>query len=177
MQRRLPGAVRVFPVRQLWVCHSWGMSLKEQLRADLTAAMKSRDELVSSTIRMTLAAITTEEVAGKVARELSDAEVVAVIGKEAKKRREAATAFEDAGRAELAAKERAEGEVLARYLPQPLTDAELASIVDSAIADAAAAGASGQSALGAVMKAVQAQVAGRADGSAVAALVRARLSN
>ncbi|MBU6213323.1 MAG: GatB/YqeY domain-containing protein [Actinomycetales bacterium] len=153
------------------------MSLKEQLRADLTAAMKARDELVSSTIRMTLAAITTEEVAGKVARELSDAEVVAVISKEAKKRREAATAFEDAGRAELADKERAEGEVLARYLPQPLTDAELEEIVDAEVAAASAAGASGQSAMGAVMKAVQARVAGRADGGAVAALVRAKLAN
>lgn len=149
--------------------------MKEQLRSDLTAAMKARDELVSSTIRMTLAAITTEEVSGKVARELSDAEVISVIAKEAKKRREAATAFEDAGRLELAAKEKSEGEVLARYLPQPLSDTELATIVDAAVADAAASGAVGQQALGVVMKAVQSQVAGRADGAAVAALVRAKL--
>jgi len=153
------------------------MSLKEQLRADLTTAIKARDELVSSTLRMALAAITNEEVAGKVARELSDADVLAVLGKEAKKRREAATAFDDAGRGELADKERAEGEVLARYLPQPLTDEEVQTIVSAAVAQAAGSGATGPAAMGAVMKVVQAQTTGRADGSAVAALVRAALAN
>lgn len=153
------------------------MSLKEQLRADLTTAMKAREELVSSTLRMALAAITNEEVAGKTARELSDEDVLAVLGKEAKKRREAATAFDDAGRTDLADKERAEGEILARYLPQPLTDEEVRAIVADAVAAAAAAGATGPSAMGAVMKTVQPQVTGRADGAAVAALVRAALSN
>ena len=152
------------------------MSLKEQLRADLTAAIKGRDEVVSSTLRMALAAITNEEVAGKVARELSDAEVLGVLTKEAKKRREAATAYDDASRPDLADKERAEGEVLARYLPQPLTDDELAALVDQAIADAAANGATGPSAMGEVMKAVQPQIAGRADGAAVSAMVRSRLA-
>ena len=153
------------------------MSLKEQLRADLTTAMKAREELVSSTLRMALAAITTEEVAGKTARELTDDDVLAVLGKEAKKRREAAAAFDDAGRTDLADKERAEGEILARYLPQPLTDEEVRAIIAEAVAAAAAAGATGPSAMGAVMKTVQSQVTGRADGAAVAALVRAALSH
>ena len=153
------------------------MSLKEQLRADLTTAMKAREELVSSTLRMALAAITTEEVAGKTARELTDDDVLAVLGKEAKKRREAAAAFDDAGRTDLADKERAEGEILARYLPQPLTDEEVRAIIAEAVAAAAAAGATGPSAMGAVMKTVQSQVTGRADGAVVAALVRAALSH
>lgn len=153
------------------------MSLKEQLRADLTTAMKAREELVSSTLRMALAAITTEEVAGKAARELTDDDVLVVLGKEAKKRREAATAFDDAGRTDLADKERAEGEILARYLPQPLTDEEVKAIVSDAVAAAAASGVTGPSAMGAVMKAVQPHVTGRADGAVVAALVRAALSN
>src|SRR6476659_3079543 len=107
--------------------------LKDRLHADLNAAMKARDELTTATLRMALTAITTEEVAGKSARELSDAEVITVLGREAKKRREAAEAFDAAGRAELAARERAEGEVLERYLPTQLSDDELTELIATAI--------------------------------------------
>src|SRR5213082_3669416 len=133
------------------------MALKEQLRSDLTAAMKARDELRAATLRMALTAITTEEVAGKKARELSDDEVVTVLTREAKKRREAAEAFTDAGREELAARERAEGEVLATYLPEQLGDEELSTLVRAAIEDT---GAAGPQAMGQVMKAVQPRIAG-----------------
>ena len=151
-------------------------TLKDQLRADLTTAIKARDELRSSTLRMALTAVTNEEVAGKSARTLSrDHDVVAVLGREAKKRREAATAYDDAGRAELADRERAELGVLEGYLPAPLDDAEVAAIVDAAVAAAAAEGRTGMAAMGAVMKLVTPQTQGRADGSAVAAAVRARL--
>src|SRR3954452_14411597 len=108
------------------------MGVKEQLQSDLTTAMKSRDELTASTLRMALTAVTTEEVAGKQARKLSDDEVVTVLTREAKKRREAAEAFAGAGREELAARERAEGEVLAGYLPAQLGDDDLAGIVRAA---------------------------------------------
>jgi uncharacterized protein YqeY len=147
--------------------------LKNRLRADLVASMKARDELRTRTIRMALTSITNEEVAGVTARELSDDEVVAVLTKEAKKRRDAAEAFDGAGRAERAAAERAEGEVLAGYLPAQLSDAELADIVAAAIAET---GASGMPAMGQVMKVVRPQVAGRADGGRVAAEVRRTLS-
>jgi len=148
------------------------MGLKEQLRSDLTTAMKSRDELRASTLRMALTAITTEEVAGKQARQLSDDEVVKVLTREAKKRREAAEAFSGAGREELAARERDEGEVLAAYLPAQLGDEELAAVVRDAIEQT---GASSPQAMGQVMKVVQPQVAGRAEGGRVAAEVRRQL--
>jgi len=148
-------------------------TLKEQLRADLTTAMKARDETRTRTLRMALTAVSNEEVAGDSARELSDEEVLKILGREAKRRREAATAFADAGRAEQAAAERAEEEVLSGYLPAQLGDDELQAIVAAAIADT---GASGPSAMGQVMKAVTPQVAGRAEGSRVAALVRSMLS-
>ena len=151
-------------------------TLKDRLQSDLTMAMRSQDEVRKATLRMALAAVTNEEVSGKAARDLSDAEVVTVLTREAKKRREAAEAYDVAGRAELADRERAEGVVLEEYLPAQLTTAELEAIVDAAVAAAAADGASGPKAMGAVMKRVQPQVAGRADGSAVAALVRARLA-
>lgn len=149
------------------------MALKEQLQADLTAAMKARDELRAATLRMALTAITTEEVAGKQARSLGDDEILKVLGREAKKRREAAEAFDSAGRAELAARERAEGEVLATYLPQQLDDTELAEIVRTAIAEL---GVAGPQAMGQVMKVVQPQVAGRAEGGRIATEVRAQLA-
>jgi len=149
------------------------MALKEQLRTDMVAALKSKDELRLSTLRMALSAITTEEVAGKSARELSDEEVVKVLAREAKKRREAAEAFESAGRAELAAKERAEGGVLDEYLPAQLGDDELAAIVRAALAES---GATGPQAMGQVMKVVQPQIAGRAEGGRVAAEVRRQLA-
>jgi uncharacterized protein YqeY len=148
-------------------------TLKERLEADLHAAMKARDELVTSTLRMALAAVRTTEVAGAHARELSEDEVLAVLAKEAKKRREAATAFAEAGRVELATKERAEEEVLAAYLPAQLSDEQLAGIV----AETLRAGAfSGMKSMGPAMKAVQAAVAGRAEGGRVAAEVRRQLS-
>jgi uncharacterized protein YqeY len=152
-----------------------GMSeLKDRLRADLTTAIKSRDEVRSSTLRMVLTAITNAEVAGKQARELSDDDIIGVLSSEAKKRREAATAFEDGGRAEMGAKETAEAAVIADYLPAQLTDEEIADLVTSAIAQSGSAGA-GMRAMGTVMGMVQPQVRGRADGGAVAAEVRRQL--
>jgi uncharacterized protein YqeY len=136
--------------------------------------MKSRDELRTATLRMTLAAITTEEVAGAAARELSDDEVQRVITRETRKRREAADAFDQAGRAELADRERAEGAVLEGYLPKQLDDAELADLVRAAVIEA---GATEPRGLGAVMKLVQPRVAGRADGRRVSDEVRRQLSS
>lgn len=149
--------------------------LKDRLRTDLTTAIKARDEVTSSTLRMVLTAITNAEVAGKEARELSDDDVVGVLSSEGKKRREAAEAFADAGRTDSAVKERAEAEVIARYLPTPLDDAEIAALVSSAIEQVGAAG-EGMRAMGKVMGVVQPQVRGRADGGAVAAEVRRQLS-
>ncbi|MCX5212013.1 GatB/YqeY domain-containing protein [Kitasatospora sp. NBC_00240] len=148
-------------------------TLKEQLHEDLTAAIRTRDELRSSTIRLTLAAVTSEEVAGETKRELSDDEVLKVLAREAKKRREAAEAFDTAGRTESAARERAEGEVLAGYLPKQLSDEELAAVVAEAVA---ASGASGPQGIGAVMKLVKPKVDGLAEGGRVAAAVRAALA-
>jgi uncharacterized protein len=146
--------------------------LKQRLRADLTTAMKARDELRTATLRMVLAAVSAEEVSGKEARELTDDEVQAVLRREAKKRREAAEAFGSAGRAEQAARERAEGDVLADYLPAQLEDADLAALVADVITRT---GASGRKDMGTVMGAVQGAVAGRADGARVAAEVRRQL--
>jgi uncharacterized protein YqeY len=148
--------------------------LKDRLRADLTAAIKARDEVRSSTLRMVLSAITNAEVAGKQARELSDDEIVGVLSTEAKKRREAATAFTEGGRTESAAKETAEAAVIADYLPEQLTEQEIADIVTAAVAQVGAAG-EGMKAMGKVMGVVQPQVKGRADGAAVAAEVRRQL--
>jgi uncharacterized protein len=149
------------------------MPLKEQLRADLTTAIKSRDELTSSTLRMVLTAITTEEVAGKQARQLSDDEIVKVLTREGKKRREAHQAYVDAGRAELAAREQAELGVIEAYLPQQLTDDEVVELVRAAIEET---GASGPQAMGQVMKSLTPKTAGRADGAKVAAEVRRQLA-
>jgi uncharacterized protein len=148
-------------------------TLKEQLRADLTAAMKARDETKTRTIRMALTSISNEEVSGNSARDLSDDEVLKILGREAKRRREAAAAFADAGRSEQAAAERAEEEVLGGYLPAQLGEDELAVLVAQAIAET---GASGPSDMGQVMKAVTPKVAGRAEGSRVAAQVRSQLA-
>ncbi|WP_326796782.1 GatB/YqeY domain-containing protein [Streptomyces sp. NBC_01808] len=150
-------------------------TLKSKLQDDLTAAIKGRDELRAATLRMTLTAITKEEVAGKEARVLSDDEVLKVITREAKKRREAAEAFAQGGRQESAERERAEGEVLADYLPKQLGDEELATLVDEAVAEAKAGGAEGPRAMGAVMKIVNPKVAGRAEGGRVAAAVKRAL--
>ena len=144
-------------------------TLKEQLQADLTAAMRARDQVGASTLRMALTAVTTEEVSGTEHRELSDDDVLKVLTKEAKKRREAATAYTGAGRAELAAQEEAELAVLEAYLPKQLTDEELDGIVREAVASS---GASGMPQMGLAMKAANAAVAGRAEGGRVAAVVR-----
>jgi uncharacterized protein len=149
-------------------------ALKDRLRADLTTAIKSRDQVRSSTLRMVLTAITNAEVAGKEARELSDADIIGVLSTEAKKRREAAVAFRDGGRAEMADKETAEAAVIADYLPEQLSEQEIADLVTSAIAQLGATG-EGLKAMGRVMGVVQPQVKGRADGGAVAAEVRRQL--
>jgi uncharacterized protein len=152
--------------------------LKARLRADLTTAMKARDTLTTGVIRMALAAVGTEEVAGKQARELSDDEVLRVLNREVRKRKEAAEAFEGAGRPQQAQAELSEADVLAAYLPTQLDDAELTTIVDRAVAAVAEqTGAQpGQRQIGLVMKAVNAEVAGRAEGAKIAALVKARLT-
>ncbi|MDM4721322.1 GatB/YqeY domain-containing protein [Micromonospora sp. WMMA1363] len=148
-------------------------TLKDRLTADMRTALKARDELTTSTLRMALAAVGTAEVAGKAKRELTDDEVLAVLTREAKKRREAATAFTEAGRAEQAAKETAEGEVLERYLPKQLSDEELAEVVAGALA---AGGFAGRAQMGPAMRAVQAAVAGRAEGGRVAGEVRRQVA-
>ena len=149
-------------------------ALKDRLRADLTTAIKARDDVRSSTLRMVLTAITNAEVAGKEARELSDDDIVGVLSTESKKRREAAVAFEDGGRAESAAKERAEAEVIADYLPEQLGADDIERIVTAAVEQTGAAG-EGMRAMGKVMGVVQPQVKGKADGGAVAAEVRRQL--
>jgi uncharacterized protein YqeY len=148
-------------------------TLKDLLTTDMRNAMKARDELTTSTLRMALAAVGTAEVAGDVKRELSDDEVMAVLVKEAKKRREAAAAFAGAGRAEQASRETAEGEVLEHYLPTQLSDGEVADLVRQALA---AGDFHGMAQMGPAMKAAQAAVAGRAEGARVAAEVRRQLA-
>lgn len=148
-------------------------TLKDQLRADLTAAMKARDETRTRTLRMALTSISNEEVSGTAAHDLTDDEITRILAREAKRRREAATAFADAGRGDQAAAERAEEDVLASYLPAQLSDDQLTAIVAAAIAET---GASGPGGMGQVMKVVTPRVAGRAEGSRVAALVRSQLA-
>ena len=149
-------------------------ALKDQLHNDLVAAMKARDSLRTSTLRMALAAITNAEVAGKEAKELSDEDVITVLGSEAKKRREAAEAFAAGDRQELADKEKAEAEILADYLPEQLSADEIKAIVTAAVESAGAAG-EGMKAMGKVMGIVSPQVKGKADGGAVAAEVKSQL--
>jgi uncharacterized protein YqeY len=151
-------------------------TLKSKLREDLNAAIKERDELRSSTLRLTLTAITQEEVSGKAKRELSDEEVTKVITREAKKRREAADAFAQGNRPEQAEREKAEGVILAAYLPKQLDDEELNRIVAQAVEEAKAAGAEGPRAMGQVMKIVNPKVAGLAEGGRVAAVVKRLLA-
>jgi uncharacterized protein YqeY len=149
-------------------------SLKDQLREHLTRSMKARDELRSSTLRMVLTSITNAEVAGKEARELTDDDVTGVLASEAKKRREAATAFDEAGREELAAKERAEAAIIAEFLPEPMSADEISALVNATIAELGVAG-DGMKAMGRVMGVISPQVKGRADGGAVSAEVRKQL--
>lgn len=149
------------------------MSIKERLRAELTEAIRSRDEIASGTIRMVLTAITNEEVAGKEARVLSDDEVITVLSREAKKRREAADAFETAGRSDRAELEKAEGVVIAKYLPAQLSLDDIKRMIADAIAST---GAAGSADMGKVMGAVKPLIAGKADGSVVSTLVKEALN-
>lgn len=149
------------------------MSIKENLRSDLTEAIRGRDEITSSTIRMVLTAITNEEVSGKEARVLSDDEIITVLSREAKKRREASEAFDNAGRADKAALEKAEGEVIAKYLPAQLSVDDIKKMISDAIAST---GAAGPADMGKVMGAVKPLIAGKADGSIVSTLVREALT-
>ncbi|CAM4003912.1 GatB/YqeY domain-containing protein [Janibacter anophelis] len=148
-------------------------SLKTTLQHDLHAAMRAREQVTVATLRMALTAISTAEVSGTSARELSDDETLKVLAKEAKKRKESATAYRDAGRPELAEREEAELAVLETYLPEQLGDEELTAIVDRAVEQV---GATSMAQMGQVMQVAQAEVAGRADGGAVAAKVKARLA-
>jgi uncharacterized protein YqeY len=148
------------------------MGLKEKLQADLTEAIRGRDEVKSGTIRMLLSAITNEEVAGKAAKVLTDAEIITVLSRETKKRREAVEAFTAAKRDDLANKEKAEAAVIAQYLPEQLSEAEIKKIIADAIAETNAAGPAG---MGLVMKVLQPKIAGKADGGIVSALVKAAL--
>lgn len=150
-------------------------TLKATLQSDLTTAIRTRDGLTAATLRMALTGVTTEEVSGKSARTLTDAEVMGVLTREAKKRREAAEAFADASRPELAERELAELGVLARYLPEPLTAEEVGAMVDAAVARLADEGVTGMPAMGRVMKELTAQTAGRFDGGQLATMVRAAL--
>ncbi len=149
------------------------MSLKEKLQNDLTDAMRARDEIRASTIRMILTSIKNEEVAGKEARELNDAEMITVLSREAKKRREAAEAFDQAGAKDRADRERAEGVVIGEYLPKQLTEDEIKSLIVAAMAET---GASTPAQMGLVMKSLQPKIAGKADGGLVSSLVKAALA-
>jgi len=149
------------------------MSLKEKLQSDLTESMRNRDEIRSSTLRMILTAIKNEEVSGKEARDLSDAELITVLSRESKKRREAAEAFEQAGAKDRADTERAEGVIIAEYLPKQLSEAEVRDLIASAIKET---GANSPAQMGLVMKSLQPKIAGKADGALVSSLVKAALA-
>ena len=149
------------------------MGLKEKLQADLTDAIRSRNEVVSGTVRMLLAAITNEEVAGKSAKVLTDAEIITVLSREAKKRREAVEAYTQAKRDDLASKEKAEAAVIANYLPEQLSEDEIKKLIADAIAETDAKGPAG---MGLVMKVLQPKIAGKADGGVVSGLVKAALA-
>ena len=149
------------------------MSLKEKLQNDLTTAMRARDEIRSSTLRMILTSIKNEEVSGKEARELSDSEIITVLSREAKKRREAAEAFDQASAKDRADQERAEGVVIAEYLPKQLSEDEIKSMIAAAIAET---GANSPAQMGLVMKSLQPKIAGKADGATVSSLVKAALA-
>ena len=148
------------------------MGLKEKLQSDLTEAIRGRAEVKSGTIRMLLSAITNEEVSGKEARVLTDAEIITVLSREAKKRREAVDAYIAAKRTDLADKEKAEGEVIAEYLPAQLSEDEIKKMIADAIAET---GASGPAGMGSVMKVLSPKIAGKADGGVVSGLVKAAL--
>jgi uncharacterized protein YqeY len=170
--RRIVGHEKISPNNS----ENWSIKLvglKETLKSDLTEAIRSSDKLVSGTIRMVLTAITNEEVSGKEARVLSDAEIITVLSREAKKRREASDEFAKAGREDKAAEERAEGEVIARYLPEQMSEDDVKKLVAAAIAST---GAAGPADMGKVMGVLKPQVAGKADGGMVSTLVKAALA-
>jgi uncharacterized protein YqeY len=148
------------------------MGLKEKLQSDLTEAIRGRAEVKSGTIRMLLSAITNEEVSGKAARVLTDAEIITVLSREAKKRREAVDAYIAAKRTDLADKEKAEGEVIAEYLPEQLSEDEIKKMIADAIAET---GATGPAGMGLVMKVLSPKIAGKADGGVVSGLVKSAL--
>jgi uncharacterized protein YqeY len=150
------------------------MGLKETLKTDLTEAIRSSNKVVSGTIRMVLTAITNEEVSGKEARVLTDDEIITVLSREGKKRREAAEEFGKAGRADKAAEEKAEGEVIAKYLPAQLSEDDIKNLIAAAVAST---GATGPGDMGKVMGAIKPQIAGKADGALVSSLVKAALNN
>ena len=149
------------------------MSLKEKLQTDLTSSMRNRDEVRSSTIRMILTSIKNEEVSGKEVRELNESELITVLSREAKKRREAAEAFDQAGAKDRAETERAEGAIIAEYLPKQLTEDEVKELIESAIKET---GANSPAQMGLVMKNLQPKIAGKADGALVSSLVKASLA-
>ena len=149
------------------------MGLKETLKADLTEAIRSSDKVASGTIRMVLTAITNEEVSGKEARVLTDDEIITVLSREAKKRREAAEEFAKAGRTDKAADEKAEGDVIAKYLPAQLSEEEIKQLISKAVT---ATGAAGPADMGKVMGAIKPKIAGKADGALVSSLVKAALT-
>ena len=149
------------------------MTLKETLKSDLTEAIRSSNKVVSGTIRMVLTAITNEEVSGKEARVLTDDEIITVLSREGKKRREAAEEFAKAGRADKAAEEKAEGEVIAKYLPAQLSEDDIKALIAAAVAST---GAAGPGYMGKVMGAIKPQIAGKADGALVSSLVKAALN-
>jgi uncharacterized protein YqeY len=149
------------------------VGLKETLKSDLTEAIRSSDKVVSGTIRMVLTAITNEEVSGKEARILTDDEIITVLSREAKKRREAAEEFAKANRPDKSAEEKAEGEVIARYLPAQLSEEDIKKMIAAAVAST---GAAGPGDMGKVMGAIKGQIAGKADGSLVSSLVKAALA-
>ena len=148
------------------------MGLKETLQGDLTEAIRARDELKSGTIRMILTAITMEEVSGKEARTLSDSEIITVLSRESKKRKEAAEAYADAGRVDRAEREKAEGEIIALYLPTQLSLEEIKQMITDAISETGAVGPAG---MGQVMKIISPKIAGKADGGTVSGLVKVAL--
>jgi len=149
------------------------MGLKETLKRDLTEAIRSSNKVVSGTIRMVLTAITNEEVSGKEARVLSDEEIITVLSREAKKRREAAEEFAKAGRTDRAADEKAEGEVIAKYLPAQLSEDDIKKLIADAVAST---GAAGPADMGKVMGVIKPKIAGKADGALVSSLVKAALA-
>jgi len=150
------------------------MGLKETLKSDLTEAIRSSNKVVSGTIRMVLTAITNEEVSGKEARVLTEDEIITVLSREAKKRRGAAEEFAKANRPDKAAEEKAEGEVIAKYLPAQLSEDDIKKMIAAAIAST---GAAGPGDMGKVMGAIKPQIAGKADGALVSSLVKAALAN